>query len=102
MSTKGMTGEDWEKLAKMLAGLLLFPITLVAYAFVVATFWGWFVVPLGAPDIGLAHAYGLAILVGMVAKRHTKDERSVLEAFAGALMYCGLALLFGWIAHLLM
>lgn len=98
-----MTGEDWEALAKFLAGVLLWPASIVAYAFVLAVLWGWFVVPFGVQDIGMAHAYGLAVLVTMVAKNLRRDsDRSIWEDIGLRLLACGIFLLFGWIAHLLM
>jgi hypothetical protein len=44
--------------------------------YVFATLWSWFVVPLGAPAMGLAHAYGLGCLVTMATlpARLPKDK----------------------------
>lgn len=42
-------------------------LTGVVGAAVVTKLWEWFVVPLGMPAIGLAHAYGLVLLFTMHA-----------------------------------
>lgn len=39
-------------------------------AFVMTRLWGWFVVPLGLPAIGIAHAIGLSLLFGVVTLNH--------------------------------
>lgn len=81
---------------------LAIPIT-VWWAFVAATVWGWFIVPLGVPPIGKAHAWGLSIFAEMFLfslKRNSADSpiQAVLQgAFVG--LVC---LSFGWIAHELM
>jgi hypothetical protein len=37
-------------------------VTSIFSGYAVSTLWGWFVVPLGAPSIGLFHAIGLVVL----------------------------------------
>lgn len=46
-----------------LVSFLMYPVTFAMNAFVVATLWGWFVVPLGLDAIGKAQALGLSLLV---------------------------------------
>lgn len=37
--------------------------------------WGWFLVPLGLPQIGMAHAIGIGLLVGFLTKTHLHAEK---------------------------
>lgn len=88
--------------------------------YVLATLWRWFVVPLGMPEIGKAHAYGIAALLvlitfhypikdkdiagGYQSREATSKERAayvtqhLVVAFVPALW----ALVCGYIAHELM
>jgi hypothetical protein len=90
--------------------------------YALATLWQWFVVPLGLPAIGFAHAYGLGQIASLatlnvppvkdrdvadaagVESDATKSERSayvslqLLYQFLPSL----LALLFGYVAHVAM
>lgn len=45
--------------------VLALPVSVYS-AFVFSTFWRWFAVPLGVPEIGMAHAYGIMLLVGYI------------------------------------
>lgn len=36
------------------------------YGYVISTMWRWFLVPLGVPSIGVAHALGIAVTIGMM------------------------------------
>lgn len=79
------------------------------YGFVVSRLWGWFVVPLGAPRIGVWFAAGLYTLARFV----TQDTRAVTEeddrtlgqklgrAIAVVIIFPALTLLFGFIYHVL-
>lgn len=52
----------------------LFYLLALLEAFVIKTMWGWFLVPQFAfPAIGLAHAYGLSLLIGMVTHQAPSD-----------------------------
>jgi hypothetical protein len=57
-----MSAEQEEKVVGLVGGLLAAPVSIVTNAVVAATIWGWFVVPLGVPAIGYAHAYGLCVV----------------------------------------
>ena len=50
-------------------------------AWAVSALWAWFVVPLGVPQIGMAHALGLVMLLQFTrsVRYSTKEQR---EAFA--------------------
>ncbi len=54
--------------------------------FVLSILWGWFLVPLGVPAIGTAHAIGIAVVMGMFHRNNAKRDD---EGFA----YIGLALI---------
>ena len=85
--------------------MALIPLSIMFNAFVLHKMWAWFVVPLGVAPIGLAHAWGLAILIGMFTislKRGTKDKKEQLAQAAILLSGPIFTLLFGWIAHSLM
>jgi hypothetical protein len=69
---------------------------------VLADLWQWFVTPLGAPRIGIAHAIGLSTILttcmmGFATDKPDKDDESgpwakVIKAFTRGLLYC----LFAW------
>ena len=48
---------------KFLGGLALAATAILVGGFAVSTMWGWFIVPLGAPAMSLAHGYGLSLFV---------------------------------------
>lgn len=73
------------------------------------TLWRWFVVPLGFPPIGWAHAYGLLILGPALAgsmrmgKQRPKDEPMDTAWTLGVALLLPLTELgFGWVACWLM
>lgn len=83
------------------------------WSWVAAKLWTWFLVPLSAPTIGLAHMYGISALVGMFTapiivnvanvKSHDQTERErdmfrVICAWLAPLF----ALTFGAVARHLM
>ena len=36
--------------------------------------WGWFIVPFGLPELGLAHAIGINIIVGFLTYRYIPSK----------------------------
>ena len=73
--------------------------------FALTILWGWFMVPtFGLPQLALAPAIGVAVVVGYLTHpwrptedaKDTKTERMV-EGFAFMAMKPALALLVGWI-----
>lgn len=84
----------------ILGGVAFIGIMALYSAFVLATLWGWFVVPLGIAQIGIAHAYGLSLIPAVLLSSRglysPEDKRT--EAAVAALMMPAVALLFGWIA----
>lgn len=94
-------------------GLLSIPFFLLlgtlAYAWAAQTLWAWFVVPLGAPAISLAHAYGLCALLWMLTNHSTEQKKTddgagaamlklAAVAFARPLFSVGAAWLVRWAA----
>ena len=95
-------------LAAVLGGFAAIILTLVWGAFwaglAASLLWGWFAVPIfGLPDIGVAQAYGLALVLrsfrGMMPE-DAKTTRSMGEIFARGFtlppLMCGLVLAVGW------
>lgn len=92
--------------------LLFFPLQVSARVLMFWLWWGWFVVPLGVPEIGVAHIYGL--LIAVTAVRHGRrsgeeDEwlgklssrerfREYLFNAVYSLMFSGSSMLLGWIS----
>lgn len=47
---------------KLVSGLLLIALLIIANGYVIQTLWQWFLVPLGLISITMSHAYGLSII----------------------------------------
>lgn len=86
------------------ATLILLGIPVSIYrAWVLMTLWGWFVVPLGAPSIGMAWAYGLGnvYLVLHGYRMRSKEETEANESGEGVVaqfLYATICLGFGYVA----
>lgn len=95
--------------AGCLTALLTTPLSLGFRAWVIATLWAWFVLPLGAPVIGVAHAAGLYCLVQLTAYtggRRDEDEdetptAGALKSLGRSLSLSAILLGFGWVAHII-
>ena len=87
-------------LAMVLGFVVVLGLIALYNAFVLATLWAWFVVPLGVTKIGVAHAYGLSsifsVILGVRGMYQPEDKRK--ESVGVALAIPTFALLFGWIA----
>lgn len=86
-------------------GMIAFIAVICLYqAFVLATLWTWFIVPLGVVKIGLTHAYGLSLIPSVILGTRglgiglKKDEDAKWSPIVSALIYPAVALLFGYIA----
>ena len=56
--------------------LILTVLTLIlhgSYGYIIYLFWKWYVVPIGLPDISIAHAIGLKLFVSLF----TDDKRDI-------------------------
>lgn len=51
----------------------LVPVAGLTHAVVASVLWRWFVVPLGAPTIGVAHVYGLLCIVWLLRAPRTSN-----------------------------
>lgn len=81
-----------------LGELFGFLVAVVVRSLVLASMWGWYVVPLGAPPIGAAHAMMLSFLVNIVVVRPQKREGEKHDWTAHVLI-SGLVWLIGWAVH---
>lgn len=70
------------------------------WSYVSTVLWGWFVVPLGLPAIGLWHMYGLRMFYSLFMgfQRNPKEQESVSSAIAGVILGPMFVLLFAYIA----
>lgn len=96
----------WDKnVAVWFAYFAVQPVLILWESFVLATLWGWFIVPMGFDQIGKAHAFGLAVFVAMFRVCPPKPDGDA-EAKAARTLWCifwgtwapGFALLMGRIA----
>lgn len=53
-----------------IGAVLVILLNLMLTMFTISTLWGWFIVPLGAPMIGWAQAYGLALIAAYISVRN--------------------------------
>ena len=60
-------------LAKGVLGAVLLFVAILCSSFALSGLWALFVVPLGLPAIGMAHAYGLSLLISMFRLKPKKD-----------------------------
>ena len=78
----------------------------IAEGAVMARLWSWFVVPLGLPRIGVAHAVWLSVIVALRGTFSTSDEAPsydrFVDALSNAIARCSVALAVGYLAHLAM
>jgi hypothetical protein len=83
---------------------ILLGIPLAIYrAWVLMTLWGWFVVPFGAPRIGMAWAYGLGVIYWCFKgyRYSTEQEQEYMRSLAGMIghfLYATILLGFGYVA----
>lgn len=70
--------------------------------FVLSILWGWFLVPLGIPDIGVAWAIGIAATLGMLVAGPSAGSKDTAEQLGYAVGTPLMALLIGWIVTLFM
>lgn len=72
--------------------------TILWRGYVLAILWGWFAVPaFGLPQLTIAQAIGVSIVVGMLTHQGFKDDRELGPLVALALLGPLVSLLIGWI-----
>jgi hypothetical protein len=83
------------------AAIIIVPLAIWNGA-VISILWGWFIVPLGAPPLTVAHAIGVSLLIGFI--RHKEWKRTpqpnmveVMEKIGVFLMSGPLALVMGYV-----
>ena len=63
-------------LGVVVAGLSIgFGVDVLA-AYVARDLWAWFIVPLGVPSVGVAHAYGVILLARLLAPARPDDRKA--------------------------
>jgi len=98
---------------KLLAscGLLILSIPVALYnAFMFTFMWRWFIIPLGAPTIGVIHAWGLFLTLSFFTmsfarKKYTNSDNPSIESFIrllGSLAVTTLLTGFGFMVHQVM
>jgi len=91
--------------ANVIARLTVVPFLILARAYVLASLWTWFLVPLGVMRVGVSHAYGVSIIASLLVfdGSITRDtDRGLGENISNSLLFSGAFLGFGWIAHYFM
>ena len=58
----------------IVATLVLIPLLMIEQGWAISTLWDWFIVPLGAPAIGIATAIGASIIVGVARMKHDYED----------------------------
>lgn len=94
-----------ETLTKVFAAIVAIVLLGFFGAVVIRAYWGWFIVPLNVPPIGLAHAYGLAMFVRMMTWQVTapkREDMGLAAALLAGFMYYGFVVFFGWVIQGLM
>lgn len=95
-----------DKILIGVGGVLLFVVEVFVLAlftgFSVSVLWGWFIVPLGVAQIGLAHAYGISLLgSALMSTRGLNTAGGGTSGWtrtATGILINLVALLFGWVA----
>lgn len=88
-------------LLKFVGDIVVILLMALLNGFVLKYLWGWFIVPLGVKQIGIAHAIGVSLIVGYLTRHIYKSEHEpefweqVIAGTVGAL----LILLIGYIIH---
>lgn len=79
--------------------LITWPLLTCLNGWVISVTWRWFMVPFGAPAIGVAWAVGLSALVAMFCDTGPSKDTPLLEAIVYTVLKVGLMFLLAYIAH---
>ena len=87
-------------LGLFIASLISIPLS----GFTVSALWGWFLVPLGVPAIGIAHGCGISLIVGYLKGTESEPESTgeLPLVAAKALLNPPMYLAVGYLVHLVM
>ena len=98
-----------QKTGVFFATVVTMPFILASRLFALSVLWGWFIVPLGIPPIGMAHVFGLLVLWMTVTPPEpdaketelTTDEqlKAVGSRIGTRLVRPWVGLGLGWLAH---
>jgi len=98
-----------EKFLNVSLHVLMVIINTTLMMFTLSSFWGWFVVPLGVHSIGMAHAFGLSLIVTYFQVRNPKFfkpelliKRTFMQRFGYNFGITLMGLLLGYIVSLFM
>ena len=89
-------------LAGCLGALLLQVGTYILNGLALKLLWGWFLVQLGLPEIGLAHAIGIGLTIGCLAHQYVKIDAEWEEIIAYQIALSIGAAMVGWVVQLFM
>jgi hypothetical protein len=83
---------------KIAVVVLLLP-SILLRGFVVVKLWGWYVLPFGVSQIGMAHALGISLFLSLLSQQHqpARDSREKYEILISTIVGPLWVLLFGWI-----
>lgn len=70
----------------------------MARGFVLSYLWSWFLTPFGLPEIGIAHAMGISLLVAFLTYHYVeRTSEEALTALVVDVAHCAIALSVGWV-----
>jgi len=85
--------------------ILLIP-AMILRGWVLLNMWTWFILPLGAPEINLAHALGLSttlyLMNGMEVSTEENSDEEKIKKFAQGVIILLITLFIGWIIQMFM
>lgn len=94
--------KKYSESAETWCGLVVFfgmPLLFAWAGYVDAKLWAWFLVPLGVPSIGVAHAVGIGILIRAFTSQVQSKAPANSRVLATALVLPAVWLLFGWLTR---
>ena len=84
---------------QFLVWLALAAFSSILSGFVLKQLWGWFIVPLGAAQIGIAHALGLSLLVSALTlsiPRRKPSAKTMIGKMYESLIFHTVGALLAW------
>ena len=105
MSSKDSVAEDITVGFVVIFGVIglfaMIPLLIINSGLAVSILWGWFIVPLGAPQIGVAHAIGISATMFFVKSGHVRrdnEDKKPWVTIAGFFIAPWVSVLVGYIA----
>lgn len=78
--------------------IALVVLLVIQQAWAISVLWGWFIVPLGLPAIGIASAVGISVTLSAMRGRRKGPDDEGWKAIAGSALQPWFCLAIGWIA----